>query len=148
MDRLAAEDGGMSNEKAERILKVLLYTLSFWDLAIGLVAIFTPNLVAGLLLDGRNDDLFFVRATGVSQLLAFYIQFLSARRGRKDATALRLSIVFRALFPPLYLSHLFILAADPTPLVAGSLVAFSILDFVVVAVLCRLARCLFGKYIP
>ena len=138
----------MEEAKAEKALKVTLYVLCFWDLVIGLAMIFAPAFVAEMFLDGTNDDLFFVRATGISQLLAFYIQVLSAQRGKKDATALRLSIVFRFLFPPLYICHVAFLGQNVSSLVAMSLIAFSVLDYALTGLLCYLAKCLFGKWFP
>lgn len=138
----------MEKDKAEKILKATLYILCFWDLLLGLVMIVRPQPAAVFFGQSAETGLFFIRATGVNQLLAFYIQYIAARRGGADASALRFSIVFRFLFPPLYLCHILFPDRAASSFLIVSLLTFSVLDYLLTALLCYLSKSIFGKMFP
>lgn len=85
----------MTAERAEKILKWVLGLLVFWDLGLGLFAVFFAGTFESMAGTTSSPDAIWARGTGMYWLLASYFQLLGARAPRKNLSAVSISIVFR-----------------------------------------------------
>lgn len=86
----------MTAEKAERLLKLLLGTLIFWDLGLGLYAVvFAKHFESWVQFAPQYEPLF-IRGVGMYWLFAAWFQFLGSRNPRKFVVAVQLATWFRA----------------------------------------------------
>ena len=84
-----------SGEKAEKLLKLLLGTLIFWDLGLGIYGVvFAKHFEAFVQFTPQYEPLF-IRGVGMYWLFAAWFQFLGSRNPRKFLVAVQLSIWFR-----------------------------------------------------
>jgi hypothetical protein len=82
-------------EIARKRLRLLLLMLVFWDLGIGVYAVFFAKHFQQLILFTPRSEPLFVRGVGVYWLFAAYLQFLGFKNPEKNLVAVQLSIVFR-----------------------------------------------------
>ncbi len=81
--------------KAEKLLKLLLGTLVFWDLGLGIYAVvFAKHFEAFVQFAPQYEPLF-IRGVGMYWLFAAWFQFLGSRNPRKYLVAVQLAIWFR-----------------------------------------------------
>ena len=76
-------------------LRLLLLILVFWDLGIGIYAVFFAKHFQELILFTPRSEPLFMRGVGVYWLFAAYFQFLGFRNPEKYLVAVQLSIIFR-----------------------------------------------------
>ncbi len=81
--------------KAERLLKLLLGTLIFWDFGLGIYAVFFAKHFEAWVEFAPQYEPLFIRGVGMYWLFAAWFQFLGSRNPRKYLVAVQLSIVFR-----------------------------------------------------
>lgn len=82
-------------EVARKYLRLLLAVLVFWDLGIGVYAIFFAKHFQQFILFTPQNEPLFIRGVGVYWLFAAYLQFLGFKNPEKNIVAVQLSIVFR-----------------------------------------------------
>jgi hypothetical protein len=76
-------------------LRLLLLILVFWDLGIGVYAVFFAKHFQQLIMFAPQSEPLFIRGVGVYWLFAAYFQFLGFRNPEKFLVAIQLSIIFR-----------------------------------------------------
>jgi hypothetical protein len=82
-------------EKAEKLLKLLMGTLIFWDFGLGVYAVFfAKNFETWIRFTPQYEPLF-IRGVGMYWLFAAWFQFLGSRNPRKYLVAVQLAIFFR-----------------------------------------------------
>lgn len=82
-------------EQAEKRLRFLLGVLQFWDLGLGLIALFAPHGFEAWIGLTPQDEPMFRRVTGVYLCFGAFYQFLGWRNPRKYLLAVQLIILFR-----------------------------------------------------
>jgi hypothetical protein len=82
--------------KAEKLLKLLLGSLVFWDLGLGIYAVFFAKHFEAWVQFAPQYEPLFIRGVGMYWLFAAWFQFLGARDPRKYLVAVQLEIVFRS----------------------------------------------------
>jgi hypothetical protein len=80
---------------ARAYLRTLLILLVFWDLGIGIYAVFFAKHMQHTVQFIPQVEPLFIRGVGVYWLFAAYFQFLGFRNPEKNLVAVQLSIIFR-----------------------------------------------------
>lgn len=88
-------DTSDTQAKAEKLLKLLLGTLIFWDLGLGIYAVVFAKHFETLVQFTPQYEPLFIRGVGMYWLFAAWFQFLGSRNPRKYLVAVQLSIWFR-----------------------------------------------------
>ena len=83
------------NEAIRKRLRLLLLMLVFWDMGIGVYAVFFAKHFQQFILFTPQSEPLFIRGVGVYWLFAAYFQFLGFRNPEKYLVAVQLSIIFR-----------------------------------------------------
>ena len=100
-------------EVARKRLRLLLAVLFFWDIGIGVYAIFFAKHFQQFILFTPQYEPLFIRGVGVYWLFAAYIQFLGFKNPEKNIIAVQLSIVFRLSAAVIDFIEVFFLLGKP-----------------------------------
>jgi hypothetical protein len=85
----------VSSDRAEKILRGLLFLLVFWDFGLGAFAVLFAHDFEALARFTSSPDPLWARGTGMYWLFAGWFQLLGWRNPRKYLVAVQLSILFR-----------------------------------------------------
>ena len=85
----------LESEKAEKLLKLLLYGLVLWDFGLAVYAVGFAHHFQEWVRFVPQEEPLFVRGVGMYWLFAAWFQFLGARNPRKFVVAVQLATVFR-----------------------------------------------------
>ena len=128
-------------------LQLLLLVLVFWDLGIGIYAVFFANHFQELILFTPRSEPLFIRGVGVYWLFAAYFQFLGFRNPEKYLVAIQLSIIFRLSAAFFDFTEVFFLLDSPFYFFHYLLIFFVVMNCLIAYLTVRLLKKMKLKWI-